>query len=1099
MRSIPRIEILAQIVALATFFSCCDVARGDPSEAPNDFAILLTTISEGIPRNAAEASRTFDWRASRILPFAACFSEPALAASDPSYRGVFNSRFSDTLEAWGRDALAKLAYQGDCPNSILPNGTGGNAAQRYHAVDVALSQLQIDLGLQLGTDDHDSVAGIKINRRGDLDTGFKEFIPILYLYQDRIPLSYSHLRDTLARYVAGARPRLDTPPTWHQQLNIGGIDAGLADIPETENHSLLELSEQYLINQLVNRDGSARWDNSQVHDRLMGMLKGILTSDFHEYNAKPYQHFSLYAVENLTDFAGDDDVAAAAKMVLDFAAAKFAVSSNLLRRNSPYRRRGSHEGHLFTGTYADEQVCRFYLYTGQVQALFSQEGYAASWGCISAVREIIGTYRPPYAIVDRAINSGTPYLQTFNGDLNYYANLFGSSIGGAVEVYDNERSFLIAAGGVPNGSGLPLRLNGLSATARDALVQLGFLNANDTVFSPSDEDVGISLATVLIPYDVPRAPSDVGVVHPVVDRAQLVRIDGTGHKDFNLCVARSFACGKNPVMPGQPAIDGWQFTTLPSVPKRTFVAMLSMTTQDGYRVGLFEAQPEDGFLDFADFQAKVRANNPHGTAIFQQEQTHNCNFKSWTGEYKRADGAILKFTIRPDENACKAAGYHQYPITSPNTALPDPNIARWKLASGPMDADKSGVITIVGSLNGSRCHLNITDIHHPQRSCFDDPHYDGPRVGAPFIQSDWGERGNFELLVPTGSVIRQYFRNNDDPQFAWHYLREFGYPVPATQLGPTPSAVSFLQSNFRGDGVHGNFEVVVRVRAPIATEPQHLDFWYLDSKTSQWHGPSHIAPDGQLIAASGNPALLQSDWGSRGNFELLVPSGSVIKQYFRDNDDPQFAWHYLRDFGYPVPPNQLGPTPRAVSFIQSNFKGDGVHGNFEAVVRVKPAIATEADHLDFWYLDSKTSQWHGPGRIIADGQPITATGDPVLIQSNWGKRGNFELLVPSGSVVKQYYRNNDDPQFAWHFLREFGYPVPATELGRTPAALTFLQSNFAADGTHGNFESIVQVKPPIATASDQLDFWLLDSQSSTWHPPAPIVADGQPIQKMNGL
>jgi hypothetical protein len=121
----------------------------------------------------------------------------------------------------------------------------------------------------------------------------------------------------------------------------------------------------------------------------------------------------------------------------------------------------------------------------------------------------------------------------------------------------------------------------------------------------------------------------------------------------------------------------------------------------------------------------------------------------------------------------------------------------------------------------------------------------------------------------------------------------------------------------------------------------------------------------------GGRNFLQSDWGTQGNFELLVPQGSVIKQYFRNNDDPAFPWHFLRDFGYPVLPTQKGRTPRSVTFIQSNFLGDGVHGNFEAIVRVSPAIATQPDYLDFWFLDSKTSKWNGPFPLTADGQPVT--------------------------------------------------------------------------------------------------------------------------------
>ena len=362
---------------------------------------------------------------------------------------------------------------------------------------------------------------------------------------------------------------------------------------------------------------------------------------------------------------------------------------------------------------------------------------------------------------------------------------------------------------------------------------------------------------------------------------------------------------------------------------------------------------------------------------------------------------------------------------------------------------------------------------------------------ASLIQSNWGRVGNFEMLAPQWNRVGQFFRDNDSGGFAWHSPRDFAYLARPNQLGATPRSVTFIQSNFKGDGVHGNFEAVVRVAPPIATLPDHLDFWFFDSGTFRWNGPFSISADGAAIdGATGDPSFLQGNWGDRGNFELLVPHGNMIRQYFRNNDDPAFAWHFLREFGYPVRPQQLGPTPRSVTFIQSSFKADGVHGNFEAIVRVAPPIATDPDRLDFFFLDSRTSRWNGPFPIIADGTPIEGvTGDPSFIQGTWGANGNFELLVPQGNVIKQYFRNNDDPGFAWHFLREFGYPARAGQLGPTPRAVTFIQSNFKGDGAHGNFEAVVRVAPPFALDPDYLDFWFLDSKTSQWHGPFPLTAD----------
>jgi hypothetical protein len=354
------------------------------------------------------------------------------------------------------------------------------------------------------------------------------------------------------------------------------------------------------------------------------------------------------------------------------------------------------------------------------------------------------------------------------------------------------------------------------------------------------------------------------------------------------------------------------------------------------------------------------------------------------------------------------------------------------------------------------------------------------------LQGNWGAVGNFELLSPSGSFVRHYFRNNDDPALPWHHLRDFGYPTRPGQIGRFPRSVTFIQSNFKGDGVHGNFEAVVRVAPPIAVEPDVLDFWFLDSNIGQWNGPFGLVADGQQVSnVTGDPALIQSNWGTVGAFELLVPQGNVIGHYFRNNDDPALPWHHLRDFGY-----SSNRFPRAVTFLQSNFKGDGVHGNFEAVVRV--AEEGKPDVLDFWSLDSKIGQWNGPFGLVADGQQVSnVTGDPVMIQGTWGGHGAFELLVPQGNVIGQYYRDNDDPLLRWHHLRGFGYPA-----NRFPRSVTFIQSNFKGDFFRGNFEAVVRVaeegKP------DVLDFWIFDTQTTQWKGPFGLGADGQQVSNVTG-
>jgi hypothetical protein len=64
---------------------------------------------------------------------------------------------------------------------------------------------------------------------------------------------------------------------------------------------------------------------------------------------------------------------------------------------------------------------------------------------------------------------------------------------------------------------------------------------------------------------------------------------------------------------------------------------------------------------------------------------------------------------------------------------------------------------------------------------------------------------------------------------------------------------------------------------------------------------------------AGNPVLIQSTFGTKGNFELLIPlAAGGFGAYFRDNDNASLPWH--------------GPIAveasthfEAISLIQSNF------------------------------------------------------------------------------------------------------------------------------------------------------------------------------------
>jgi hypothetical protein len=773
-----------------------DLAVADPPDADNDHTVLLDdpTTDPPLPTNAMEASQGFSRRAARVLKYVGCSSPAA---------GVFNSDFSTNLEGWAGDALEKLAYPGACDTSDSNLQT---ASGRFDAVDKALAALTVASGLELGTSVDTTKYGIyTVERTGDLDTGLKEFIPILYLFASEIPLSYNHLLDVMSEYVGGTTPIRGFAPNYIMDLGSNGYTS----VAETENHTLLILSTQYLTNQLVNKRSPGTFNNSQLHDELMAFLQGILQTDFFEYNSRPYTHYALYAMENLADFATDNDVATAARMVLDFDAAKFAVGSSLLRRSNPFRRRGSHDGVFMTGTRPDEQQSRFFLYSGQLQSIFgpytpdSRSEYASHSFSASMVREAVGAYRVPSVILDLVFEKDLPYLQTFSGGPNYFAAQFGSDANfgrpvlGPTEIYDNEGSFLIAAGGLPEANGLPATIHG-PIPAIGVFFNQGWLKSplcnstGATCYSGGGDDVGVTVPTVLIPYDAPA--SDAAGPAPIVNRSNFVQIAGTGQQDANLCVAPGFACGKNPTMPPASALvdhaanGPWQFGIVRSSPTNVFVAMLKASVNRApatitgstmkppvpanFTVGLFEAEPANHFQGFGDFQGQVMRNNPLGAALIVENDgiatpwndptgcpgAVNGNYPPctvtayWSGTYKKTDGTVYNFTVAPplDANAVwNAATDHlqlspqvftpygpvppprppywdDYPIQSPNLALPAATTGVWSFAAGPVQADHSGVITITSPRFHSACRLDISDIHHPRRTGCDD--LDGDQV-----------------------------------------------------------------------------------------------------------------------------------------------------------------------------------------------------------------------------------------------------------------------------------------------------------------------------------------------------------------------------------
>jgi len=358
------------------------------------------------------------------------------------------------------------------------------------------------------------------------------------------------------------------------------------------------------------------------------------------------------------------------------------------------------------------------------------------------------------------------------------------------------------------------------------------------------------------------------------------------------------------------------------------------------------------------------------------------------------------------------------------------------------------------------------------------------RCGGDFVQSSWGATGNFELLAPSGGVVRHFAKSNDEPHLPWAQVHAFGYATSSSQVHRLPMAAghpSLIQSQYLGDGMHGNFEAVLTSKPVVGAADGHVDHWWMDSGSGTWHGPEPvITAEGEtVLAVGGDPVMLQSNWGTAGNFEMLVPTGSRVRHYSRDNDSGAAPWHFQHEFGYAARDSVVG-----VTFIQSRYRGDGMHGNFEAVLRVLRGGAAPAG-VDFWWFDSAKLTWNGPTDITAGGKSVAgATADPALLQSDWGMAGNFELLVPMGSRIHHYARNNDANPPSWAHMHEFGYG--RDQLVRHVSFIAM--RNAKGDGTHADFAALVRTQ--VFGQPEKHDLWRFSSQFGSWAGPEPVVVSG---------
>lgn len=268
-------------------------------------------------------------------------------------------------------------------------------------------------------------------------------------------------------------------------------------------------------------------------------------------------------------------------------------------------------------------------------------------------------------------------------------------------------------------------------------------------------------------------------------------------------------------------------------------------------------------------------------------------------------------------------------------------------------------------------------------------------AGALLESGNGDAHRNLELISTTtltsgGGALQHYWR--DGTSLVWN--------LAAGQFGANADMAGFpslLSSTY-----NRNFECVY---VSTAHELVHI---YFEQASNQWLGGTNFGP----ANCRGRAGFIQSNYGMPGNFEVVVATlEGKLSHWTRTIGLPWWPssgkqeWWEAAEFGQDI--LFAGP-----SLIQSRY---GVRGNFEMVVTL-----TDGTMQHFWRDNDGGGVWH---EGVMFGENIASP--PVMIEGPYGATdentpGNFELCVAiEGGGVQHWQRDNVN-NTGWHLKATFG-------------------------------------------------------------------------------
>jgi len=259
--------------------------------------------------------------------------------------------------------------------------------------------------------------------------------------------------------------------------------------------------------------------------------------------------------------------------------------------------------------------------------------------------------------------------------------------------------------------------------------------------------------------------------------------------------------------------------------------------------------------------------------------------------------------------------------------------------------------------------------------------------GSMIESGDGADHRNFELVsTGPGNQVVHWWRDNSTAGFPWHQAEKFGNDAFAC---PTLTGTTFNR----------NFEMV------YLTTSNRLHHRYFDQTSQKWGDGGVFGPTN----AQGVPGFIQSNYGAPGNFEVVVKtSDGTLNHWWRDNGKSGYPWSDGGHFGKNI--LLSGPT-----LIQSNF---GTKGNLELV------CVLTSGQMQHWWRNNDDSKlpWAASATFGSN-----VESPPCMIQGEYGaaneyKPGNFELCVAVNGSVQHWWRDNSGSQ-QWNHSATFGSNV----------------------------------------------------------------------------